>query len=202
MKIQEIINEAHNRGDMKSVLTARGYKLLGTGYYATVWQAPNGTILKVFSASEEQDYHDKTWLAPNYKQYPDDLKDFLMFYHYVKQHPSPYLPKFGKLKRVTVDNREYVIVTTEPLSATSTNPKTEDAFRSIIVNGGATTWEGIIEDNPRDVDILNKYGPRTFMPVALLAAHLSSISPTWDFSDHLSRNIMFRGDIPIINDPW
>ena len=202
MKIQEIINEEHTRIDMKSVLTARGYNLLGSGFYATVWQAPNGSILKVFSASEEYDSRNDSWIVDGNNSYPDNLKDVLMFYHYVKQRPSPHLPKFGKLKRVKFDNREYVIVTTDPLTTHSTNPETEDAFRSLISNGGATSWEEIIKDYRRNGAVFKKYGPKTFMPVAMLAAHLSSIGPTWDFPDPATNNIMFRGDVPVINDPW
>ena len=80
----------------------------------------------------------------------------------------------------------------------------EDVFRNLITNGGDDSWEAIINyyGDGRFGKVLRKYGPKTFMPVAMLAAHLSSIGPTWDFPDPATNNIMFRGDVPVINDPW
>lgn len=185
MKIMEVFdkdefNLRKERVALNSFMEKRGYKFVGQGNHASVFESNRGFLVKVYG---------ETAFEGNIATY-----DPLVFYRLCKKINNKFVPKFGNPKRFTVNNKEYIALPTEKLSTTPTD---FDILK--IVH-----W---IDRYPLDrVMNISKFKPIIEKHRENLEGFFETVEEICNKHDcgdlFATNNIMYRGNTPVINDPW
>lgn len=199
MKIRELV-EDRDREPLKQFMQKRGYRYIGEGNYALVFQKNKNVVLKVYGV-------DKT--VPIFGTF-----DPLVFYRVSKKINNPFVPKFGTPRKFTVDGINYIAIPSERLSKHPQNPNMQQAwsmyYSSHWPNSGTAieSLEKALKEANRSRQKQIKKAINTLKTVnpKILDGYRETVDQVCkDLNcDDLSMpgNIMWRGNRPIINDPY
>jgi signal peptidase I len=166
----------------KTVLIKNGWREIGKGAYASVFEHPNKNyVLKLFSSADTA------------------YMDFVTF---VKQHPNEHFPKFGNIVKL---NEKYWTVKIETLQPITSNYKKElKIIGDVVALFKYRSYETIVK-MIKDEDGYGRW--QEF--VTYLDKHpsmkdaISTLMPLFRkyFCDLGDSNFMLRGDVIVFTDP-
>jgi hypothetical protein len=210
MKIIEIINEAETNTPASQEISQRlinaGYKQLGPGGAdSTVWKKDEGNIIKIIMTD------------PAERQRIDAEDSFIEFYNYVQSHnKNPHLPKFVKIQgqhysKFNIGEHTYMQVAMEHLQpiVSDKDYKILDWMSSDTFSAFKRPWESELNTLKLDWDDLDT--GTEFDPVRLTNRYrdLDLYNTAKDMRNSTNRrwdlhpgNVMLRGNVLVIIDPW
>lgn len=169
------------------VLKAKGFSPVGSGLYATVYDHPQlPYVLKIFQVKDHA---------------------YLSFVHMAQQHNNPHFPKF-RGKPMLIPETEYYAVRMEPLAAWAPNSVS-------ILDRALVHISGIVDDLPdwrrifetpydeetiRSLKVFFRKWPK-FLEALILLQEFEQTHKDVYFDLHFE-NIMKRGSVPVITDPF
>jgi len=213
VKILEILKEYDDNDSwaehksrvwLMEFLESRGYKFMGEGQDAMVFRNGRGTVLKVYGFNQDPGRGDKP-------------RDQFKFYRIAKKINSPFVPRFGEPKTISVKGITYTIIPTEELSAMPQDPEMEYTLVTWLrhcepydlpVYAGLThalnNWTSPAAQKTinRGIDYLNKVGTNTFDGFEKVLVKICRSGNCNDAIENSDSNIMWRGNTPVINDPY
>lgn len=99
--LEELATEDH-RKEMDSLFTQHGYEKIGSGVDAMVYKKDDSHVIKIIFPSKIKDMSNAT-------------RAFMVFYNYVKQNPSKFLPKFTEVNDIEVMGESFLQIDMEKL---------------------------------------------------------------------------------------
>jgi hypothetical protein len=212
MRIHEVVT----RDQLKEFLTARGYTYVGEGSYAAVFTSPHGHLFKVYGTR-----------YPGIEFSSRLTFDPLEFYRVARRINNPYVPRFGTPRRFTVAGQEYIGLPTErlddlpeqrglkrALNFIADYNESESPSSNYVKSGEKIS---IIDKMKIHLKSLGKKAPlRTKLEqVIALAEPFGSMwddffeteqlvcsQHSCDDFDYTGGNLLWRGNVPVINDPY
>jgi hypothetical protein len=212
MRIYEVIT----RDQLKEFLTSRGYTYVGEGSYAAVFLSPHGGLFKVYGTR-----------YPGIEFSSRLTFDPLEFYRVAKRINNPYVPRFGTPRKFTVDGQEYIGLPTEQLDELPEQRGLKRALNFMAdyaeqespsdryVNSGDKI--SIIDKMKIHLKSLGKEAPlrKKLEQVIALSEPFGSMwdkffeteqlvcsQHSCDDFDYIGGNLLWRGNVPVINDPY
>ena len=217
MKINDILQEydtdSANSKQIIAKLKQLGYKSVGSGYDATVWTKEEGSVIKI--------------IMPQETAAADGDLAFLAFYEFYTTHKdSPFLPKFISIGGFdhtvfTLNGVDYRQISMENLAPIPNNSfmeqmvwglsdlaiipfmKWRDAKKQLLA---AKFWEHFSGPGREDDIAQGLSDPTTEKMYAALFAVMQELfvfgrnrGLGWDLH---TENVMRRGGIPVITDPF
>lgn len=189
MKIHEIVESASISDNVKKHFETEN-RFIGKGDTASVFLTPRNTVLKVYGPSFQR---------------RDSSADQVMaktFVSFIKEHPSKYLPVVYSEKEIELDNQHIYIVETEHLSHGSL----ASAISKCLENYDYKTLslERVKQLYPRDYEEFTKsYSEQEIHEILTLWRDVQSEGVRHVYSNDIGpENIMFRGNTPVLHDPW
>jgi len=213
MRSTEFISELDYRKSIHSKLSKAGYKKIGEGTFSVAYVKDAGTVFKL--------------IVPDYDEDPTDAERvFFDFYNYCQAHKNnPYLLKFltinGKsYEKFTIEGKEFYQIVMEKLSnitpgsvldtvgiAMVTSAERKESFEEYIAR---------LEKDKEEYSKLNPIWKTRYNNYIKESYNLKGFFDTLvdviavgkqkgyenDLYTHENANIMRRGNIPVIMDPW
>ena len=179
--VYQIAKHSTSIGDFMQAMRREGYKkyIIGDGLYAGVFmRSPeDNQVIKIFDTTDT-----------GYKRYLDFVLKNKTNIHVpvIKGYPVPFLKK-------------YTIVRMEKLRPYSNSSEYDQNIFTIIISLVRDIHSGKTNPKPSDLKKSIKEFKKSFptiMPV------LELLAKNYDSLDLHSKNIMFRGKIPVITDPF
>jgi hypothetical protein len=223
MKFNEIIIEALDEeiidewsttdAGIKKILVGKGYTFLGKGVDQSAYLEPStGMVLKIFGTQASS--HSTSGAVTHTK----DHKMFFVWAQYCMANANnPFLPKFGGFESFIFDNKTYLQIRQEKLTSFK---MLGDAIEIIADSDSVSrpSKGSILQATKSEVEqdrwsgkaalqMLQKFekdlGTQGLELLLKTMSDLVQIARqkqyTWDMHDG---NIMMRGKIPVIVDPW
>jgi len=173
------------RYNLLNFLEKRGYTYQGQGSSAAVFAPSAGNYLvKVYGTDRDDDV---SW---NY--------DPLKFYRLCKKINNQFVPRFGTPKKITVSGVEYIVLPTEKLSHSPVDENIREYEEDLLY----TPLNELIEENPDIADLVKKHGIKTFQGLYETVDKICEYGDCEDLDNPGGANVMYRGNIIVINDPW
>lgn len=185
---------------LKQFMKQRGYSFQGQGNYASVFQKNKNTVLKVFKV-------DKNNLVYG-------VFDPMVFYNKARAVNTEFVPRFGVAKKITVAGENYLVIPSERLSKHPTNPNMRQAWGEYYSyhwpNSGTAIQSlekalGQVSRSKRKqiqqaINTLKTVGPKILDGYRETQDEVCKARECEDLTN--PDNIMWRGNTPVINDPY
>jgi len=210
---------------IKKELRDKGYKYLGSGVDQMAFLEPGtGYVLKVFGTQEE--------LAGRPNKFSNDHKMFFKFAKFcMKNASNPFLPKFFGYESFVYDNSNYLQIRQERLRKSGDLGYVVEALAGYLSEVDSATElfndalreqatrEQALRDEANGIDVEYDWVPDPTYPnieycidelgvkgTRLLLKTIKQLMDmgykhNWDWDLH-NENIMCRGKIPVLVDPW
>jgi hypothetical protein len=180
-----ISKDPQPREALKYFMAKRGYKYMGEGMYAMVFESNQGYIVKVYGIGREE---------------TNDVENFdpLVFYYFCKKMNSKFLPKFGTARKLKIGDVNYILITTEKLSHKPTDPNILEHTEDLMYY----PLQDAIDQNVDIRKLVEKHGIDTFKGLHEVVEKVCKAGDCEDLSNPYGENIMYRGNTIVINDPW
>ena len=210
------INEVITRNQLKEFLTARGYTYVGEGSYAAVFLSPHGGLFKVYGTR-----------YPGIEFSSRLTFDPLEFYRVARRINTPYVPRFGTPRKFTVDGQEYIGLPTEHLDELPEQRGLKRALNFMADYAEKESPSDRYVDSGNKISIVDKMKihlkslsnaaplKKKLEQVIALAEPFGSMwddffeteqlvcsQHSCDDFDYTGGNLLWRGNVPVINDPY
>jgi len=215
---EEIIDEwSENHPGIKQELKKKGYKFLGLGVDQMAFLEPGtGYVLKIFGTQEK--------LRGRPDDFSEDHKMFFIFAEFcMKNKDNPFLPKFFGYESFVYDNKNYLQIRQEKLRDSGEFGFTVENLGDSLRGTGITPDEMMRNaearmlrtqndafgspDDPPDFpdaeDCIDVIGSKATLQLLVTLEQLILMGEEhgWGWDLH-NANIMRRGKIPVLVDPW
>ena len=210
--IQEYDAGSESSKQIMAKLKQLGYKLLGSGYDATVWTKDAGSVIKILMPSIDQALTDNA---------------FLVFYEFCQKHKSPFLPKFVDIggahhTAFELNGKQYRQIAMEKLAPLPSGGLMEKMVWALsdLSSVAFIKWKNVKQQltsadfwehfpNPGNhVEEVTQVlaNPQLDKQYATLFTVMQQLYQTgqrhglgWDLH---TENVMARGQVPVITDPY
>lgn len=208
MKIAELFESTDERNSVELDLKAAGYRKIGDGVDSTVWSKNKSEIVKVVAPTNPNDLKTSTKMA----------KDFFKF---CKQMNSIHLPVFTKfvnspVEEVIINRKKSVLISMERLDKLN---KTNIYLYYQMSNELDKTWLEFVKFLESLGNAKDKEDKGAFETWSKMKDDSVKVSKAKEFFDVMKKtylkgeslgylwdlhtdNMMMRGDVPVIVDPW
>lgn len=176
--------------EIVNFLRERGWNTLGKGSYAVVAEK-NNQVIKFYKKN-----------TPGSREYTSNPVELVNFVAKI-QDPAirRHFPRFGSVRTVRVDKSDWIMIPTEKLSPEPVNIPFLDKTTKLgpKYDPNRDFWQ--TQNNQELFD--QKYGPGVRQVYKSLEDARELVGSEHNVDDlDMASNTMYRGWIPVFNDPW
>lgn len=172
---------AGQREQLLNYMEQRGYEFVGQGNYAAVFRKPGRrALIKVYGTA---------LTFANSSHYNP-----LVFYRMAKSINNRHVPRFGTPRQLRVGTTAYLAIPTEELQEYPADDRIAELLPTLLKN----PLEQVLQNN-RAAQKLSGLDLSQFQD---LHQTYRRICDYLDCDSLESGNVLWRGNTPVINDPW